>query len=112
MQTIVSRFSYNLKEINYPTEQQKNLEFWDIEGVLNNQLYKFYVRETIQLDNNKIAQKGSTKIKADKIVFERSKDWVILEVEELHKYVIKEKTKIIEIERLREDLELTIIIQK
>ena len=115
MSTIVSRFCKYLIDIKYANDKEKEQQFWDVEGVLKdktNASYKYHVRETIHLDNNRIAKKGNTKIKADKMVFERPNDWVILDVEELHQYVTKQKYKIIELDKLLINLEWTIIIQK
>ncbi len=54
-----------LKKVKYPSPNQKNKELWDIEGILNNQSFKFDLRP---LKNN--AKGGSFRTKADKMVFD------------------------------------------
>ena len=60
----------------------------------------------------KLGKKGTTSSKADKIVFETDKDWVIIDVVELHDYVKKQSSKIIQFEDLLKKLEWNIYISK
>ena len=40
-----------------------------------------------QLSSGEWAQKSNTQNKADKMVFELEKEWVLLDIEELHNYL-------------------------
>jgi hypothetical protein len=46
-----------------------------------------------QMPNNQLGKKATTASKADKIVFETDKDWVIIDVLELHEYIKKQSLK-------------------
>ena len=83
MKTIVEKFAQYLTEIKYPTKK----EHWNIGGVLKHS-------------------------NADKMVFETENAWVILDVPEISQYVRKHKIKILYLEKLIEDLEWNISINK
>jgi hypothetical protein len=109
------RFSIYLNNIIWPTQDQKNNEHWNISGVLkknSNQEFKFDVRPMFQMPNNQLGKKASTASKADKIVFETDKNWVIVDVIELNIYVKKHKLKIVQLEDLISRLEWNIILPK
>ena len=65
-----------------------------------------------QMPNNQLGKKGTTASKADKIVFETDKDWVIIDVPELHEYVKKQSLKVVQFEDLLNKLEWNIHISK
>ena len=65
-----------------------------------------------QMPNNQLGKKGTTASKADKIVFETDKDWVIIDVPELHEYVKKQSLKVVQFEDLLNRLEWNIHISK
>jgi hypothetical protein len=112
---IETRFSIHLNNIIWPTETQKNNEYWNVSGVLNknsNQEFKFDVRPMFQMPNNQLGKKASTVSKADKIVFETDEDWVIIDVMELNTYIKKHKLKIVQLEDLISKLEWNIILPK
>ena len=112
---IETRFSINLHNIIWRTEEQKNNEHWNVSGVLkknSNQEFKFDVRPMFQMPNNQLGKKASTASKADKIVFETDKDWVIIDVMELNTYIKKHKLKIVQLEDLISKLEWNIILPK
>ena len=100
-------FINKLSNIKYPSQNQKNKELWDIEGVLNNQLLKFDLRP---LKNN--AKGGSFKTKADKIVYDVKNQYVIIDVEEFHQYLKDNPTKVVNLEELISALEWNIILPK
>ena len=109
------RFSIYLNNIIWPTQNQKNNEHWNISGVLkknSNQEFKFDVRPMFQMPNNQLGKKASTASKADKIVFETDKEWVIIDVIELNTYIKKHKLKIVQLEDLISKLEWNIILPK
>lgn len=112
---IEEKFSIYLNNITWPTETQKNNEHWNISGILkknSNQKFKFDVRPMFQMPNNQLGKKGTTSSKADKIVFETDKDWVIIDASELHEYVKKQSLKILQFEDLLNKLEWNIYISK
>ena len=112
---IETKFSIHLNNIIWPTETQKNNEHWNVSGVLkknSNQEFKFDVRPMFQMPNNQLGKKGTTSSKADKIVFETDKDWVIIDVPELHEYVKKQSLKVVQFEDLLNKLEWNIHISK
>ena len=113
--SIEEKFSIHLDNILWPTEIQKNNEHWNISGILkknSNQEFKFDVRPMFQMPNNQLGKKGTTSSKADKIVFETDKDWVIIDVPELHEYVKKQSLKVVQFEDLLNKLEWNIHISK
>jgi hypothetical protein len=112
---IETRFSIHLNNIIWPTEEQKNKEHWNVSGVLkknSNQEFKFDVRPMFQMPNNQLGKKATTASKADKIVFETDKDWVIIDVLELHEYIKKQSLTVIQFEDLLSKLEWNIYISK
>ena len=112
---IETKFSIHLNNIIWPTETQKNNEYWNVSGVLkknSNQEFKFDVRPMFQMPNNQLGKQGTTASKADKIVFETDKDWVIIDVPELHEYVKKQSLKVVQFEDLLNKLEWNIYIAK
>jgi hypothetical protein len=88
---IVDRFSKYLTAIEYPKEKTS----WNIAGIIKGQnaFYKFDVRDMFALPDGTPAQKGRLDSKADKMVLEMENKWVILDLEELHQYIKKNKLK-------------------
>jgi hypothetical protein len=112
---IETRFSIHLNNIIWPTETQKNNEHWNVSGVLkknSNQEFKFDVRPMFNMPNNQLGKKVKTVSKADKIVFETDKEWVIIDVQELHEYIKKQSLKVVQFEDLLNKLEWNIHISK
>ena len=113
--SIEKKFSIHLSNIIWPTEEQKNTENWNVSGILkknSNQEFKFDVRSMFQMPNNQLGKRITTLSKADKIVFETDKDWVIIDVSELHEYVKKQSLTVIQFEDLLNKLEWNIYIAK
>jgi len=99
-----------LTDVKKATPAQKKKELWDIEGILKdrlNQKFKFDLRPI--KNNIKI---GSFKTKADKMVFDLKNEYVIVDVEELHQYIKKNKLKDLNLENLISELEWNIILPK
>ena len=92
---------------NRPSDQQRQKETWDIEGILHNQKYKFDLRPI--KNNYKI---GFFKSKADKMVFDMKDQWIIVDVEELHEYMKKNKIKEINLNELLPNLDWTLFLSK
>jgi hypothetical protein len=107
---IIDRFSKNLTAIEYPKEKTS----WNIAGILKdkNAYYKYDVREMLILDDGTNAQSGRTDSKADKMVLEMEDKWVILDLEELHQYIKKNKLTKVYVNDLISKLEWTIFLSK
>jgi len=108
--SIIDRFSKHLTAIEYPKEKTS----WNIAGILKdrNAYYKYDVRDMFILPDGTPAQKGSINTKADKMVLEMEDKWVILDLEELHQYIKKNKLKKVYVNDLISKLEWTIFIPK
>lgn len=104
---MVNKFISLLSNIKYPTKDEKIKELWDVEGVLNNQKFKFDLRP---LKNN--SKTGSWKTKADKMVFDFKDKYIIVDVEELHDYLKNNSTKIVHLNKLLNELEWNKILNK
>lgn len=100
-------FERKLKEVNFPSKQQKLKELWDVEGILHNQPFKFDLRPI--KNNGKV---GSFKTKADKMVFDIKDQWVIVDIEELHQYLRENKLKEVDLQSLISKLDWNIILPK
>ena len=96
--------------IEYP----KDKATWNVAGILKNQnaFYRFDVRNMFLLPEGNFAQKGSTKTQAQKMVFEFKNKWLIIDIEELHKYLKKNKITKVYINKLLDELDWNIIIKK
>ena len=107
---IVDRFSKYLTAIEYPKEKTS----WNIAGIIkgSNAFYRFDVREMFKMSDGTPAQSGRLDTKAQKMVLEGEKEWLILDLEELHEYILREKKKEVYINDLISDLEWTIFLQK
>jgi hypothetical protein len=110
MSNIVERFRENLTGVEYP----KTKTSWNIAGILKdkNAFYKFDVREMITLSDGTPAQSGRTDSQADKMVLEMEDKWVILDLEELHQYIKKNKLTKVYVNDLISKLEWTIFLAK
>jgi hypothetical protein len=108
--SIVERFSKNLDNIEYPSKKTS----WNISGILKkrNSFHKFDVRDMHQNTDGLLTKKGSFKTEADKIVFETNKDWIIFDIEEIHKYIKVKNTKTLLLNDLISELEWTIFLAK
>jgi hypothetical protein len=104
------KFVDNLISIKYPTETEKK-ELWNVSGILknrSNQEFKFDLRPL----NKDLSKKGSFKTKADKMVFETTSKWIIVDIEELHNYIKQYGLKVVELEDLISKLDWNIILPK
>ena len=95
---IVDRFSENLTAIEYPKEKAS----WNIAGIIKdkNAFYRFDVRDMFNLPDGTPAQKGRTDSKADKMVLEFKDEWIILDMEEIKKYVKTNKIKYVNLDKI------------
>jgi len=107
---IVERFSKHITSIEYPKEKSS----WNIAGVIKGQngFYRFDVRGMKKESKNRAYKTGNLNTKADKMVFEFKDKWVILDIEEINKYIKNNKIKDLELSDLLSKLEWTIYIYK
>ena len=103
----MKNFYKKLKNITLASLKQKKNELWDAEGVLHNQLLKFDLRP---LKNN--IKIGSFKSKADKMVFDMKDQFIVVDTEELHQYLKKNKLKEVHLQDLLSKLEWNIVLPK
>jgi hypothetical protein len=104
-----------LDKIIYPTQNQKEKELWDISGIIkgkSNQEFKFDLRPLKKLTTGENVKEGSFLTKADKMVFETTSEWIIVDIEELHSYLKKYQLKTIQLEELILSLDWNIILPK
>jgi len=112
---VISKFLSLLKEYKLANQHEKENELWDVRGTLekhSNREFKFDLRPIQNLNNNLFGKKGSTKTKADKMVFNTKDKWIVVDIEELHDYLKNEKTKIIHLDKILLDFDWNIIINK
>ena len=107
---IVDRFSKYLTAIEYPKEKTS----WNIAGIIkgSNAFYRFDVREMFKMSDGTPAQSGRLDTKAQKMVLEGEKEWLILDLKELHQYIRRKKKMKVYVNDLISDLEWTIFLQK
>jgi hypothetical protein len=108
---IVKKFSKFLTDIKYP----KSKTDWDIKGRLknSNNVFKFDVKEMIPVEENTaFGRYGTLLDKAEKKVFETKDQWIIIDLEELHQYIKKNKLTKVYLNDLIFKLEWTIFIPK
>ena len=107
---IVKKFAKYLTGIEYPKEKTS----WNIAGMIKgkNAYYRFDVREMFEMPDGTLAQKGRLDTKAQKMVIEGEKNWMIIDLDELHEYIRREKKTKVYINDLIDDLEWTIFLAK
>ena len=107
---IVKKFAKYLTGIEYPKEKTS----WNIAGMIKgkNASYRVDVREIFEMPDGTLAQKGRLDTKAQKMVIEGEKNWMIIDLDELHEYIRREKKKKVYINDLIDDLEWTIFLAK
>jgi hypothetical protein len=98
-------FKDYLDNIEYPGPSSS----WNIAGTIKGQ-NGFYKFDLSPLKNN--AKKGFFKTKADKIVVDIKNQWIIIDTEELHRYLKENNIKIVQLEDLLSKLEWNIVLPK
>ena len=108
--SIVKKFYKYLTAIEYTKKETT----WNIAGILKgkNAFYRFDVREMFEMPDGTPAQSGRLNTRAEKMVIEREKDWIILDLEELHEYIRRENKTEVYVNDLISDLEWTIFMAK
>ena len=105
--TSLENFKSYLENIEYP----KFKTSWDISGSIkgHNAFYKFDTSPICKFKKG-IGKLISPTSKADKIVFENDKNWLILDIEEIRNY--GSKKSVVSIDDLLSKLEWNIILLK
>ena len=108
--TILEKFSKHLTGIEYPKKKTS----WNVAGIIKGQnaFYRFDVRDMFTLPDKGPAQSGRLDSQAQKMVFEGKKEWLILDLEELHEHIRREKKTEVYINDLISNLEWTIFLAK
>ena len=108
--SILKRFVKEcLKDITYPNKP----ESWHVQGMLkdkSNQIFKFDVRGMSKIDDKKLEKTGNTNSNADKMVFETTTHWIILDILEMNKYIEKYNIKDVLFDDLLNKLDWNIIL--
>jgi hypothetical protein len=105
------KFIKLLKNIKYPKKE----EGWDVEGIIHgktNDFYKFDLRPIKKFKEDDFGKVGFFNTKADKMVFALDKQWIILDIEELHNYIKSNNLKDLFINDLLKNLNWTIFVDK
>ena len=107
---IIERFSHYLDSVEYPKEKTS----WNIAGVIKGQngFYKFDTKSLIKTKEGQIGKYGSFNTEADKIVYDIKDQFIIVDTEELHRYLKDNKVKIVQLEDLISKLDWNIILPK
>ena len=111
----MSDFKDYLIGIKYPTKEQVEKEMWHVLGVLKertNREYKFDLRPISNFKEGGEGKTGSFATKADKMVFDFTDKWVIIDIDELHGYIKDNKVKDLLLDNLILKLNWNIIVLK
>lgn len=106
----------NIKFVNeYLTNVKwQNNKDWQVEGnikKLSNQYYKFDIRFLKDFDHKK-GKLINSKSEADKVLFEDNKNWILIDTQELIKYMKEHSLKEIKLEELIKNINWNIILSK
>jgi len=110
-----SNFIDNLIHISHSNTKQKTNELWDVEGIIknrSNQKFKFDLRPIKEQPDGFIGKKGNFLTKADKMVFETKDRWILIDIEELHKYIKNQPLNTVYLPDLISKLEWNIMLLK
>ncbi len=110
-----SSFVDNLIHITHADTKQKTKQLWDVEGIIknrSNQKFKFDLRPIQKQAGGLIGKKGNFLTKANKMVFETTEKWIIIDVKELHTYIKKQSRNTVYLPDLISKLEWNIIFPK
>ena len=87
---------------------------YQVEGLLkqSNQYYKFDIRYLNDFPENKKGKLINSKSQADKVLFEDDKHWILVDTQELIKYMKISDLKQINLEQLLSNIDWNIILPK
>lgn len=104
-QTFVKKFLENVK---WATPQQIEEEGWHVLGLLSNRLNE-RLKFDIDFKNRKYIKSNS---KANKVLFEKEKEWVLIDTQEFLNYMKKNKLKQIDLNRIIKEIDWNIRLKK
>jgi hypothetical protein len=87
---------------------------YQVEGLLeqSNQYYKFDIRFLNDFPEDKKGKLISSASKADKILFEDDKNWILVDTQELIKHMKEHSLKEVKLEELIKNIDWNIILPK
>ena len=87
---------------------------YQVEGLLkqSNQYYKFDIRYLNDFSKDKKGKLINSKSQADKVLFEDDKNWILVDTQELIKYMRISDLKQINLEQLLSNIDWNIILPK
>jgi len=87
---------------------------YQVDGLLqqSNQYYKFDIRYLNDFPEDKKGKLINSKSQADKVLFEDDENWVLVDTQELIKYMKEHSLKEIKLEELIKSIEWNIILPK
>jgi hypothetical protein len=105
--------------INFVNKCLKNVLWYEnnsyqVEGLLkeSNQYYKFDIRFLKDFSENKKGKLINSKSEADKVLFEDDKNWILVDTQELIKYMKAYSLKEVKLEELIKNIDWNIILPK
>jgi hypothetical protein len=105
--------------INFVNKCLKNVLWYEnnsyqVEGLLkeSNQYYKFDIRFLKDFSENKKGKLINSKSQADKVLFEDDQNWILVDTQELIKYMKEHSLKEVKLEELIKNIEWNIILPK
>ena len=105
----------NLTNVTWPSKDVSKKELWDVSGILkgrSNEVLRFDVGPITKQKDGRTGKRGRTTTTANKMVVETASQWIIVDIEELHRYIIINRVKEVHIADLIEKLETNIILEK
>jgi len=87
---------------------------YQVEGLLeqSNQYYKFDIRFLNDFSEDKKGKLISSASKADKVLFEDDKNWILVDTQELIKHMKEHSLKEVKLEELIKNIDWNIILPK
>jgi hypothetical protein len=97
--------------INVTWHEENN---YQVEGLLkeSNQYYKFDIRYLSDFPQDKKGKLINSKSNADKVLFEDDKNWILIDTQELIKYMKEHSLKEVKLEELVKNIDWNIILPK
>ena len=92
----------------------ENNEQWQVEGIiekLSNQYLKFDIRFLNDF-NDKRGKLINSESKADKVLFENDKEWILVDTQELIKHMKEHSLREVKLEELIKSIDWNIILPK
>jgi len=101
--------------IKYANKTQIKNECWHVEGIIrnrSNETLKFDIRNMDTKYKRKPAKAGYSFSKADKMVFELKKEWILIDMLEIQDLLKKGILTVLSLENLINELNWNIILPK